>query len=348
MFLRRTRGVFSGDLSIDLGTTNTLIFARGQGIVLNEPSVVAMRQGRSAGAEAVAAVGEQTRDMLGRTPQNLTVIRPLRHSVIADFAVTETMLRYFIRKVRKSWIVRARPQVLVCVPCAATQVERRAIRESAADAGAGEVFLIEAPLAAAMGAGLPVDEARGSMVVDMGGGTSQVAVVSRTGIVYANAVRGGGDRLDDAIVNYVRRTHGMLIGEATAERIKREIGSALPGSEVREIAVYGRKLAEGVPRRFTVNSTEIMEALQEPLTWITAGVKTALDQTPPDLGGDVAERGIVLTGGGALLRDTDRLLRETTGLPVRVAEEPLTCVARGSGIALEMNEERRVDLLASA
>ena len=347
MFLRRIRGIFSNDLSIDLGTANTLIYVRGQGIVLNEPSVVAIRHDRSGGAKAVAAVGEEAKRMLGRTPQNITAIRPLKDGVIADFTVTEKMLQYFIHKVHESRIIRPSPQVLICVPCGSTQVERRAIKESAAGAGAREVFLIEEPLAAAMGAGLPVDEPRGSMVLDIGGGTSEVAVISLNGIVYSNSVRIGGDRFDDAIVNYVRRNYGTLIGEATAERIKHEIGSAFPGNEVWEIEVKGRNLAEGIPRSFTLNSNEILEALQEPLSGITEAVKTALEQTPPELGADVAERGIVLTGGGALLRHVDRLLEEETGLPVVVADDPLTCVARGGGRALEMNDERGLDLFAT-
>jgi rod shape-determining protein MreB len=339
--------MFSGDLSVDLGTTSTLIYARGQGIVLNEPSVVAIRRGWSGAAEAVVAVGEETRQMLGRTPRNITAIRPLKDGVIADFAVTEKMLQYFIQKVHESRIIGWRPQVLICVPCGVTDVERRAFKESVAGAGARDVFVIQEPLAAAMGAGLPVDEARGSMVVDIGGGTSQVAVISRNGIVYANAVRGGGDRFDETIVNYVRRNYGTLVGESTAERIKREIGSAFPTNEVREIAVIGRNLAEGIPRSLILNSVEILEALQEPLSSLTGAVKTALDQIPPDLGADVTEQGIVLTGGGALLREIDRLFQEATGLPVRVAEDPPTCVARGSGRALEMNDERGLDLFAS-
>jgi rod shape-determining protein MreB len=347
MFLRRLRGIFSNDLSIDLGTANTLIYVRGKGIVLNEPSVVAIRQDRAGGAKAVAAVGEEAKQMLGRTPQNITAIRPLKDGVIADFTVTEKMLQYFIHKVHESRIIRPSPQVLVCVPCGSTQVERRAIKESAAGAGARDVFLIEEPMAAAIGAGLPVDEPCGSMVLDIGGGTSEVAVISLNGIVYSSSVRVGGDRFDDAIVNYVRRNYGILIGEATAERIKHEIGSAFPGNEVREIEVKGRNLAEGIPRSFTLNSNEILEALQEPLSGITEAVKGALEQTPPELGSDVAERGIVITGGGALLRDIDRLLEEETGLPVLVAEDPLTCVARGGGRALETIDERGLELFAT-
>jgi rod shape-determining protein MreB len=341
MFFRRLRGLFSNDLSIDLGTANTLIYARNKGIVLNEPSVVAIRQDKGpGGSKVVAAVGEEAKRMLGRTPANILAIRPMKDGVIADFTVTEKMLQYFIHKVHEHRVIRPSPRVLICVPCGSTQVERRAIKESAAGAGAREVYLIEEPMAAAIGAGLPVHEARGSMVIDIGGGTSEVAVISLNGIVYSGSVRIAGDRFDEAIINYVRRNFGTLIGEATAERIKKEIGSAYPGAEVREIEVKGRNLAEGVPRSFTLNSNEILEALQEPLSGITEAVKKALEQTPPELGADVAERGIVLTGGGALLRDIDRLLQEETGLPVVIAEDPLTCVARGGGRALELMDER--------
>ncbi|MBU1190345.1 MAG: rod shape-determining protein [Gammaproteobacteria bacterium] len=338
---KRILGMFSNDLSIDLGTANTLIYVRGRGIVLNEPSVVAIRQDRGPGGpKSIAAVGLEAKAMLGRTPGNITAIRPLKDGVIADFTVTEKMLQHFIHKVHEGRVFRPSPRVLICVPCGSTQVERRAIKESAAGAGAREVYLIEEPMAAAIGAGMPVDEARGSMVLDIGGGTSEVAVISLNGIVYSASVRIGGDRFDDAIVNYVRRNYGTLIGEATAERIKHEVGSAFPGNEVREIEVKGRNLAQGIPRSFTLNSNEILEALQEPLAGITGAVKTALEQTPPELGSDVAERGIVLTGGGALLKDLDRLLMEETGLPVVVADDPLTCVARGGGKALEMMDER--------
>jgi len=347
MFFRRIRGMFSNDLSIDLGTANTLIYVRNQGIVLNEPSVVAIRQDRAGGPKSVAAVGEEAKMMLGRTPQNITAIRPLKDGVIADFTVTEKMLQYFIHKVHESRIIRPSPRVLICVPCGSTQVERRAIKESAAGAGAREVYLIEEPMAAAIGAGLPVDEARGSMVIDIGGGTSEVAVISLNGIVYSNSVRIGGDRFDDAIINYVRRNYGTLIGEATAERIKHTIGSAFPGAEVREIEVKGRNLAEGIPRSFTLNSNEILEALQEPLAGIVGAVRMALEQTPPELGSDVADRGIVLTGGGALLRDVDRMIADETGLPVVVADDPLTCVARGGGKALEMLDGRGLELVTT-
>ena len=337
---KRLRGLFSNDLSIDLGTANTLIYARGQGIVLNEPSVVAIRQDRGpGGAKSVAAVGEEAKRMRGRTPRNITAIRPLKEGVIADFTVTEKMLQYFIHKVHESRLIRPSPRVLVCVPCGSTQVERRAIKESAAGAGAREVYLIEEPMAAAIGAGLPVDEPRGSMVLDIGGGTSEVAVLSLSGIVYSQSVRIGGDRFDEAIISYVRRNYSTTIGEATAEHIKQEIGSAFPGNEVLDIEVRGRNLAEGIPRSFTLNSNEILEALQEPLSGIVSAVKAALERTPPELGSDVAERGIVITGGGALLRNIDRLLEEETGLPVVVADDPLTCVARGGGRALELIDQ---------
>ncbi|MBS3785354.1 MAG: rod shape-determining protein [Gammaproteobacteria bacterium] len=341
------RGIFSTDLSIDLGTANTLIYSRGQSIVLDEPSVVAIRQDRDGGPKTIAAVGHEAKLMLGRTPGTIKAIRPLKDGVIADFTVTEKMLQHFIKKVHEARFFRPSPRVLVCVPCGSTQVERRAIRESAAGAGAREVFLIEEPMAAAIGANMPVGEARGSMVLDIGGGTSEVAVLSLNGIVYSASVRIGGDKFDESIVNYVRRNYGILIGEATAERIKHEIGQAFPGNEVRELEIKGRNLAQGIPRSFTLNSNEMLEALQEPLAGIVGAVKTALEQTPPELGADVAERGIVLTGGGALLRNLDRLLMEETGLPVIIAEDPLTCVARGGGRALELMDEKGADLFTS-
>ncbi len=337
--LRNILGYFSNDLSIDLGTANTLIYSRGHGIVLDEPSVVAIREDSSRGGRVVEAVGTEAKNMLGRTPGNITAIRPLKDGVIADFTVTEKMLQHFIRKAHGTRYFRPSPRVLVCVPFGSTQVERRAIRESAEGAGARKVLLIPEPMAAAIGAGMPVHEARGSMVLDVGGGTSEVAVISLNGIVYASSVRIGGDRFDEAITNYVRRNYGILIGEATAERIKHEIGSAFPGQEVREISVKGRNLSEGVPRAFTLNSNEILEALQEPLQGIVGVVKEALEQTPPELGADVADRGIVLTGGGALLRDLDKLLMEETGLPVVIADDPLTCVARGGGRVIELIDE---------
>jgi rod shape-determining protein MreB len=346
----RLRGLFSNDLSIDLGTANTLIYVKGQGIVLNEPSVVAIRMERGTGnPKNIAAVGKEAKQMLGRTPANIQAIRPLKDGVIADFTVTEKMLQHFIHKVHsdKFKFFHPSPRVLVCVPCGSTQVERRAIRESAAGAGAREVYLIEEPMAAAIGAGLPVNEAKGSMVLDIGGGTTEVAVISLSGIVYSASVRIGGDRFDEAIINYVRRNYGTLIGESTAERIKEEVGSAYPGDEVRETEVRGRNLAEGIPRTFTLNSNEILEALQESLSGIISAIKTALEQTPPELGSDVAERGLVLTGGGALLRDLDRLIMEETGLPVIIADDPLTCVARGGGRALEMIDETGTDVFTT-
>ena len=347
MVFNRLRGLFSNDVSIALGTANTLIYVRGQGIVLNEPSVVAIRQERGPGGpKSIAAVGAEAKRMLGRTPGNIVAIRPMRDGVIADFTVTEKMLQHFIKKVHESRFFRPSPRVLICVPCGSTQVEQRAIRESAAGAGAREVFLIEEPMAAAIGAGMPINEASGSMVLDIGGGTTEVAVISLSGIVYSASVRIGGDRFDEAIISYVRRNYGSLIGESTAERIKHEIGNAYPGNEVREMEVRGRNLAEGVPRSFTLTSNEILEALQEPLSGIVAAVKTALEQTPPELAADIAERGMVLTGGGALLSDLDRLLMEETGLPVIIAEDPLTCVARGGGRALEMIDEHGGDLFS--
>jgi rod shape-determining protein MreB len=333
------RGYFSNDVSIDLGTANTLIYVRGRGMVLNEPSVVAIRDEPSRGGKTIVAVGAEAKNMLGRTPGHITAVRPMKDGVIADFTYTERMLQYFINKVHGNRFMRPSPRVLICVPYGSTQVERRAIKESAEGAGARSVYLIDEPMAAAVGAGLPVHEPRGSMVLDIGGGTSEVAVISLNGIVYAASARIGGDRFDDAIVNYVRRNYGILIGEQTAERIKMEIGSAYPGQTVREMSVKGRNLSEGVPRSFTLNSNEILEALQEPLQGIVSAVKQALEQTPPELGSDVAERGIVLTGGGALLRDIDKLLMEETGLPVLIAEDPLTCVARGGGRILELSEE---------
>ena len=342
------RGLFSNDLSIDLGTANTLIYAINQGIVLDEPSVVAIRQERGPGAQkVVVAVGLEAKRMLGRTPANIVAIRPLKDGVIADFHVTEKMLQHFIHKVHQNKFFRPSPRVLVCVPCGSTQVERRAIRESALGAGAREVFLIEEPMAAAIGAGMPVEQASGSMVEDIGGGTTEVAIISLSGVVYAASARVGGDRFDESIVNYVRRNYGTLIGEATAERIKQEIGTAFPGAQVREIEVRGRNLAEGIPRSFTLNSNEILEALQEPLSGIIGAVRLALEQIPPELAGDIAEKGMVLTGGGALLRDLDRLLMEETGLPVTVADDPLTCVARGGGRALEMMDERGGDFFST-
>ena len=337
------RKYFSTDLAIDLGTANTLIYVRGKGIVLNEPSVVAIRtEGGPSGKKTIAAVGALAKQMLGKVPGNIEAIRPMKDGVIADFTVTEQMLKQFIKMVHDSRLFSPSPRIIICVPCGSTQVERRAIRESALGAGASQVFLIEEPMAAAIGAGLPVSDASGSMVVDIGGGTTEVGIISLGGMVYKGSVRGGGDKFDEAIVNYVRRNYGMLIGEPTAEAIKKQIGSAFPGAEMREMEVRGRNLAEGIPRTFTVSSNEILEALNDPLNQIVTSVKVALEQTPPELGADITERGIMLTGGGALVRDLDRLLVEETGLPVLIAEEPLTCVVKGCGMALE-----RMDQLSS-
>ena len=327
---------FSNDLAIDLGTANTLIYVRGKGVVLNEPSVVAIRtEGGPSGKRTIAAVGKEAKQMLGKVPGNIQAIRPMKDGVIADFTVTEQMLKQFIRMVHPGSVFAPNPRIIICVPCGSTQVERRAIRESALGAGASNVYLIEEPMAAAIGAGLPVSEATGSMVVDVGGGTTEVGVISLGGMVHASSIRVGGDKFDEAIINYIRRNYGMLIGETTAESIKKDIGSAFPGSEVKEIEVKGRNLSEGIPRAFRISSNEILESLTDPLNQIVSAVKIALEQTPPEIGADITERGIMLTGGGALLRDLDRLLIEETGLPVLVADDPLTCVVRGCGLALE-------------
>jgi rod shape-determining protein MreB and related proteins len=337
--LKVISGWTSDDYAIDLGTANTLIYSlKKNTIQVNEPSVVAVMNNPGQARAKVVAVGVNAKRMLGRTPGNISAIRPLKDGVIADFHVTEHMLQYFINMLNEGRFMRSSPRVIICVPCGSTQVERRAIRESALGAGAREVYLIEEAMAAAMGAALPVEAAEGSMVVDIGGGTTEVAVISLSGIVYSDSVRIGGDRFDEAIINYVRRNYGTLIGEYTAEQIKHTIGSAYPGTEVKEMEVRGRNLAEGVPRSFTLNSNETLEALQEPLSGIVSAVRAALEQTPPELASDIAERGIVLTGGGALLKDMDRLLMEETGLPVIVADDPLTCVAKGGGRALQMLE----------
>ena len=334
MFRFLTR-YFSNDLAIDLGTANTLIYIKGKGIVLDEPSVVAVQTDIDTGKEVTLAVGAEAKKMLGRTPGRIQAIRPMKDGVIADLDVTQKMLSAFIRKVNSSkWA--AAPRIVICVPCGSTQVERNAIRDSAVNAGASIVNLIEEPMAAAIGAGLPIEEPTGSMVVDIGGGTTEVGVMSLSGVVYSHSVRVGGDAFDEAIINYVRRNYGMLIGEATAEEIKKRIGSAFPGLEVTEIEVKGRNLAEGIPRSFTISSNEVLEALADPLSQIVQAVRNALEQTPPELGADIADRGLVLTGGGALLKGLDRLLAEETGLPVLIAEDALTCVARGSGKALDM------------
>lgn len=327
---------FSTDMAIDLGTANTLIHVRGKGIVLDEPSVVAIHhQGGPSGKHVVCAVGHKAKQMLGKVPGNMKAIRPMKDGVIADFTVTEQMLKHFIRMVHETRFFKPTPRIIICVPCGSTQVERRAIRESALSAGAAQVYLIEEPVAAAIGAGLPVSEPTGSMVVDIGGGTTEIAVISLGGMVYKSSLRVGGDRLDEAITNYIRRNFGMAIGEQTAELIKKTIGSAYQHQENKTIEVKGRNLAEGIPRTFTVQRSEILEALADPLNQIVSAVKIALENTPPELAADIAENGFMLTGGGALLSGMDDLLRAETGLPVMVAEDPLTCVARGCGEALE-------------
>ncbi|MFL2656847.1 MAG: rod shape-determining protein [Burkholderiaceae bacterium] len=333
-------GYFSQDLAIDLGTANTLIYMRGKGIVLNEPSVVAIRQEDGPGGKKmIEAVGTKAKQMLGKVPGNIEAVRPMKDGVIADFTVTEQMLKQFIKMVHQKKIFSPSPRVIICVPCGSTQVERRAIRESALSAGASKVYLIEEPMAACIGAGMPVGEPSGSMVVDIGGGTSEIGVVSLGGLVYSASVRVGGDKFDEAIVNYIRRNYGMLIGEQTAEMVKKQIGSAFPGSEVHEMEVRGRNLSEGIPRSFAVSSNEILEALTDPINQIVVSIKNALENTPPELAADIAERGVVITGGGALLRDLDRLLMEETGLPVYLAEDPLTCVVRGCGEAIDRVDE---------
>ncbi len=326
--------MFSADMAIDLGTANTLVYVKGRGIVLNEPSVVSIFQKN--GRNVVMAVGNEAKQMLGRTPGNIQAIRPMREGVIADFDVAEEMIKHFIRKVhnRRSF---ANPQVIICVPSGATAVERRAIQESALSAGARRVFLIEEPMAAAIGAGLPVTEPRGSMVVDVGGGTTEVAVISLGGIVYSRSVRVGGDKMDEAIIAYLRRQHNLLIGEASAERIKKEIGSAsaMKDSESKEVKIKGRDLVNGVPREITINQKQIAESLADPVFAIVEAVKIALEVTPPELAADIVDKGIVLTGGGALLNNLDHVLRKETGLPVSLADETLSCVALGTGKALE-------------
>jgi len=332
----RLFGMFSNDLSIDLGTANTLVYVRNQGIILDEPSVVAIRE-EGRGNKSIAAVGMEAKRMLGRTPGNIVAIRPLKDGVIADFNITEKMLQYFIRKVHENRFFKPSPRVLVCVPCGATQVERRAIKVSAEGAGAREVHLIEEPMAAAIGAGLPVEQPGGSMVVDIGGGTTEVAILSLGNIVFAHSVRVGGDKIDEAIIAYMRRTHNLLIGEASAERIKKNIGIARKPEKSTgiKIEVRGRDLVNGVPKEITITEAQVAEAISDPVRQIVDGVKMALEQAPPELAADIVEKGIVMTGGGALLRDVDGVLRDATGLPISIAEDPLSCVALGTGRCLE-------------
>ncbi len=325
-------GLFSNDLAIDLGTATTLVYVKGKGIVSCEPSVVAVQRD-ARGAKRVMAVGQQGKEMLGRTPGNIEAVRPLRDGVIADFEITEALLRYFIqRATNKKW---GRPRIIICVPFGITEVEKRAVRESAEAASAREVYLIEEPMAAAIGAGLPITEPTGNMVVDIGGGTTEVAVISLAGIVYSQSVRVGGDKMDDAVIAYMKRKYNLLIGEQTAERVKCTIGNAYPGETVQTMEVKGRDLVAGVPKTVVVNSDEIREALAEPINAIVEAVLLALEKTPPELSADIVDKGIVLTGGGANLRNLDVLLREETGLPVMVSDDPISAVVLGSGKALD-------------
>lgn len=334
MFFDRLLGVFSSDLAIDLGTASTLVYVKGKGIVTNEPSVVAIRRDTHSGSKKILAVGNEAKKMLGRTPANITAIRPMKDGVIADFDITEAMLKYFIQIAHKrnNYI---RPRVVVSVPSGITPVEKRAVKESAEMAGAREIFLIEEPMAAAIGAGLPVSEPVGSMVVDIGGGTTEVAVISLSGIVYSQSVRTAGDKLDEAIAQYVKRKYNLLIGERTAELIKMTIGTAYPEKEVKTVDVKGRDIVTGIPKTLEISSEEIMEAISEPVTTIVDSVKTALERTPPELASDIVDRGIVIAGGGALLKNLDILIKDQTGLPIIIAENPLTAVVMGCGKALD-------------
>ena len=334
MILKRILGWFSSDLAIDLGTANTLVYARGKGIVVSEPSVVAVVKD-ARGPDKVKAVGEEAKEMLGRTPGNIVATRPMKDGVIADFEVAEAMLRHFIERVHNRSSSLVRPRIVIAVPSGITSVEQRAVREAALSAGAREVYLIEELMAAAIGAGLPVTEPSGNMIVDIGGGTTEVAVISLSGIVYSNSVRVGGDKMDDAIISHVKRRYNLLIGERTAELIKITIGTAYPTPEIHSMEVKGRDLVAGVPKTLEIKSDEVLEALQEPINAVVEAVKIALERTPPELAADIVDKGIVMVGGGALLRNLDVLLREQTGLPVMLAEDPLTAVALGTGRCLD-------------
>ncbi len=333
MLLDPLLGLFSNDLAIDLGTANTLVYMKSKGIIAFEPSVVAIHRD-ARGGKKILAVGKEAKEMVGRTPGSIEAIRPMKDGVIADFEVTEAMLRYFIRKAhnRKTLI---RPRMIICVPYGVTEVEKRAVRESANSAGAREVYLIEEPMSAAIGAGLPITEPSGNMIVDIGGGTTEVAVISLSGIVYSKSVRVAGDKMDEAIIHYLKRKYNMLIGERTAEQIKIKIGNAYPEKEVQTMEIKGRHLVAGVPKTIEVSSEEVREAIQDPLNAIVEGVKSALERMPPELAADIVDRGIVLSGGGALLSNLDGLIRDETGLPVMIADDPLTCVVLGSGKALD-------------
>ena len=326
-------GIFSNDLAIDLGTANTCVYVKGQGIVLREPSVVAVKKDNR-GNDQVLAVGSEAKRMLGRAPGNIRAIRPMKDGVIADFEVTEAMLRYFITKVHNQRRL-VRPRIMICVPTGITQVEKRAVKESALSAGAREVYLIEEPMAAAIGANLPIQEPTANMVVDIGGGTTEVAVISLSGIVYSRSVRVGGDKMDEAILRHVKRKYNMLIGEATAEEIKIQIASAYPMEEEQQIEVKGRDLVTGIPQTIVITSEEVRKAISEQVDAIVQAVRQALEQTPPELAADIVERGIVLTGGGALLKGLDQLLREDTSLPIFSVDDPLATVVMGTGVALD-------------
>jgi len=333
MLLDRVYGFFSHDLAIDLGTANTLVYVKGKGIICSEPSVVAVHKGGK-GVDKVLAVGAQAKEMLGRTPGSIFAIRPIKDGVIADFEITEAMLRYFIRKAhnRKTLI---RPRIIICVPPCITAVEKRAVRESALSAGAREVYLIEEPMAAAIGAGLSITEPSGNMIVDIGGGTTDVAVISLSGIVVSRSIRVGGDKMDEVIVNYVKKKYNLLIGERTSEMIKMTIGTAYPTEENRTMEIKGRDLIAGIPKTIEIKSEEVREALAEPINAIVETVRQTLERTPPELAADIADKGIVLVGGGSLLANLDVLLREETQLPVMLAEDPFTAVAYGAGKALD-------------
>lgn len=332
-------GLFSNDLAIDLGTANTLVYVKGIGIVTNEPSVVAVQRD-ARGGKKILAVGREAKEMLGRTPGSIVAIRPMKDGVIADFEVTEAMLRYFIERAHNRRTM-VKPRIIICVPYGITEVEKRAVRESAESAGAREVYLIEEPMAAAIGAGLPITEPSGSMIVDIGGGTTEVAVISLAGIVYSKSVRVGGDKMDEAIVNYLKRKYQLLIGERTAEQIKITIGTAYPDENIQTMAVKGRDLVAGIPKTIEVNSEEVREAIMEPVNTIVEAVRVALEKTPPELAADIVDKGIMLAGGGALIRNLDILLREETGLPIMIADDPLCAVVLGSGKALD-----QIDILS--